>query len=268
MYQNMNQDAVIHCVGVETQRAAMLIGADSFYIVIYDTIYGNADDEVSWFHSTTGLNPQDGRVPSLKRADKASIYSIATILRLIAYIVKHTYVALGNSVHRQIRGIPQGGNSSGHMANLTCHTYERIFVETHPEHPIQHCIFRYMDDFDVNNAPYFMQMYQENNPPESGIGLIPNRVALPLDHLLECRFLDIFTYKDLRAFAWPGDAKKLSSNDSFGKNVAKYSKLGQNERLLLHWVGLGIPFRPTKTYFGRVGSRKIPGIYSDHKNDP
>jgi hypothetical protein len=42
-----------------------------------------------------------------------------------------------------------------------------------------------------------------------------------------------------RAFAWSGDAKKLSSNDSFGKNVAKYSKLGQSERFLLHWVGLG-----------------------------
>jgi hypothetical protein len=36
-----------------------------------------------------------------------------------------------------------------------------------------------------------------------------------------------------------GDAKKMSSNDSFGKNVAKYSKLGQIERFLLHWVGLG-----------------------------
>jgi hypothetical protein len=42
-----------------------------------------------------------------------------------------------------------------------------------------------------------------------------------------------------RAFAWSGDAKKLSSNDSFWKSVAKYSKLGQNERFLLHWVGLG-----------------------------
>jgi hypothetical protein len=41
------------------------------------------------------------------------------------------------------------------------------------------------------------------------------------------------------AFAWSGDAKKLSSNDSSGKNVVKYSKLGQNERFLLHWVGLG-----------------------------
>jgi hypothetical protein len=37
-----------------------------------------------------------------------------------------------------------------------------------------------------------------------------------------------------RAFAWSSDAKKLSSNDSFGKNVAKYFKLGQNERFLLH----------------------------------
>jgi hypothetical protein len=30
------------------------------------------------------------------------------------------------------------------------------------------------------------------------------------------------------------NAKKLSSNDSCGKNVAKYSKLGQNERFPLH----------------------------------
>jgi hypothetical protein len=43
----------------------------------------------------------------------------------------------------------------------------------------------------------------------------------------------------IRAFAWSGDAKKLSSNDSFEKNVAKYSKLGQNGRFLLRWVGLG-----------------------------
>jgi hypothetical protein len=42
-----------------------------------------------------------------------------------------------------------------------------------------------------------------------------------------------------RAFAWSGDAKKLSSNDSFGKNVADYSEHGQIERFLLHWVGLG-----------------------------
>jgi hypothetical protein len=41
------------------------------------------------------------------------------------------------------------------------------------------------------------------------------------------------------AFAWFGDAKKLSSNDNFGKNVAKYSELDQNERFLLHWVGVG-----------------------------
>jgi hypothetical protein len=43
-----------------------------------------------------------------------------------------------------------------------------------------------------------------------------------------------------RAFAWSGDAKKLSSNDSFEGNVAKYSKLGQMSAFFcISWVGLG-----------------------------
>jgi hypothetical protein len=42
-----------------------------------------------------------------------------------------------------------------------------------------------------------------------------------------------------RAFAWSGDAKKLSSNDSFGKNVAIYSKLGQNEREMSAFFCIG-----------------------------
>jgi hypothetical protein len=55
-----------------------------------------------------------------------------------------------------------------------------------------------MDDFDVANAPYLMQMYQEIYPEESGIKLIPNQVTLTNGNLFECRFLDMLTCKDSR----------------------------------------------------------------------
>jgi hypothetical protein len=41
------------------------------------------------------------------------------------------------------------------------------------------------------------------------------------------------------AFAWSGGAKKLSSNDSFSKNVVKCSYIIQIERFLLLKVGFG-----------------------------
>jgi hypothetical protein len=53
-----------------------------------------------------------------------------------------------------------------------------------------------MDDFDVANAPYFMQMYQKIYPEGSGIKLLPNQVTLTNGNLFECRFLDTLTYKD------------------------------------------------------------------------
>jgi hypothetical protein len=66
-----------------------------------------------------------------------------------------------------------------------------------------------------------------NGPgPDCGYGAYKSQIREKLIH-------------GYRAFAWSGDAKKLSSNDNFGKNVAKYSKVGQNERFLLHWVDLG-----------------------------
>lgn len=110
----------------------------------------------------------------------------------------NTFVSLGNSIHRQIKGVPQGGHSSGHMANLTCHFFEREFVSQNPEHPVQHSIFRFMDDFGIANALYFLAMYREIYPLESGIRLVPNTVQLQPGHTLECKFLDLFIYKDTK----------------------------------------------------------------------
>jgi hypothetical protein len=51
MYQNMDQGCVIDATSAELRRAAGIVGADAFFVVIYDTIYGNPADQAFW-HST------------------------------------------------------------------------------------------------------------------------------------------------------------------------------------------------------------------------
>lgn len=55
-----------------------------------------------------------------------------------------------------------------------------------------------MDDFDVVNAAYFMDLYRTIYPLESAITLVQNQVNLTPGHLLECKFLDLFIYKDIQ----------------------------------------------------------------------
>lgn len=105
-------------------------------------------------------------------------------------------MVLGKSVHHQANGIPQGGHSSGHLANLTCHNYERKWVEKYPFHRLQYAIFRFMDDFGITNSPYFQDMYRNIYPEETGIRLVPNKVEPKPDRLTECKLLDSLIFVD------------------------------------------------------------------------
>lgn len=124
-------------------------------------------------------------------------YPLQSILRLLGFLVKNSYVVLGTSVHHQANGIPQGGHSSGHCANLTCHNYERKWVEKFPFHRLQYAISRLMEDFGVANAPYFQLMYSDIYPKETGIRLVPNKVDPSPDKLAECELLDTLIFVDL-----------------------------------------------------------------------
>lgn len=105
---------------------------------------------------------------------------------------------LGNSVHHLINRIPQGGHSSGHIANLTCHHFERKWVEKYPFHRLQYAIFQYMDDFGIANAPYFQNMYRDIYPHGTGIRLVPNYVVPKPGRLVESKLLDTLIFMDLQ----------------------------------------------------------------------
>jgi hypothetical protein len=198
MYQNMDQNCVIEASSNEIRRAAHIVGADSFFVVIHNAIYGNKSDQVFWHNTTSGFNPVDHSLSCLKiGCSKGSVYTVDRIVQLLEFVVKHTYVTLGSSINHQVNGLPQGGHSSGHMANLTCHHYERSWVERFPWHSLQYAISRFMDDFSVANAPYFLEMYQDIYPPETGIRLLPNVVIPQPGRLIECKVLDTLIFVDL-----------------------------------------------------------------------
>jgi hypothetical protein len=122
------------------------------------------------------------------------VYPLQNIINILIFLVQNSYVTVGNSIHHQINGIPQGGHSSGFLANLTYHSHERKWVDKYPFHSLQYCISRYMDDFGITNADYFQEMYRDIYPAETGITLIPNKVKLKPGRLVECKLLDTFIF--------------------------------------------------------------------------
>jgi hypothetical protein len=194
MFSKMDQDTVCQAVREEIYFAAQTVNANAFFVVIYDTQLGNSADEGCWYDSFTGLDPTAGQQPSLRRSYKGVAYSLERICQLILYVVKNAYVTLGSSVQHQDKGIPQGAHASSFLANLTCYHFEKIFVRKNPWHSIQRNIFRYCDDFQMKNAPYFKTMYRDIYPASSGITLIPNEIVPQPGRNVESRFLDTLTY--------------------------------------------------------------------------
>jgi hypothetical protein len=117
MYQKMNQDNVIKATAEGIQRAASLINADAFFIVVGESILGNKVDQVFWYNSQSGLDPTDQSIPSRKeKCSKGVIYPLQNIVNLFIFLVKNSYVSIENSVYHHINGIPQGRHSSVFLA--------------------------------------------------------------------------------------------------------------------------------------------------------
>lgn len=100
MYQNMNQDDVIKSTAEEVTRAAQIIRADGFFVVIGNTGHDNKIDQCFWHNSESGLDSSDNSISSIKdKCSKGEVYPLQKILELLAFLAKNSYVTLGNSVH-------------------------------------------------------------------------------------------------------------------------------------------------------------------------
>lgn len=56
----------------------------------------------------------------------------------------------------------------------------------------------YMDDFGIVDAPYFQDIHQKIYPAETNIKLVPNKVKLRPDRLVDGKLLDATIFVDLR----------------------------------------------------------------------
>lgn len=74
MYQNMDQTCVIRSISEEVTRAANIVYADGFFVVISNTCFGNTDDHCFWHNSESGLNPTDNSISSIKERCSKGVF--------------------------------------------------------------------------------------------------------------------------------------------------------------------------------------------------
>ena len=93
-------------------------------------------------------------------------FSCRELCLAIDFLIDNIYVRFGNSVFRQVIGIPMGTNSAPLLADLFLHTFEYDFMVKTMKQDITKAIqfsniFRYIDDlFSINN----MDLHQRNLP--------------------------------------------------------------------------------------------------------
>lgn len=112
---------------------------------------------------------------------------------MIRYLVTNTYVLNGNTLHRQIVGIPMGTNSAPVMANLYLYHYESKYVDDLEQKDVDQAkefnlSFRYIDDVMSLDNDHWMEAIAR--PEEEG-GMYPRALILGQTntHNMEAEFL-------------------------------------------------------------------------------
>jgi hypothetical protein len=87
MYQKMIHSNVIDSTAEEIQRAASIIGADAFFIVVGDTALDNKIDQAFSFNSELGLDALDRSIPSTKeRCTEGVVYSLQNTIKILTFL--------------------------------------------------------------------------------------------------------------------------------------------------------------------------------------
>jgi predicted GIY-YIG superfamily endonuclease len=95
--------------------------------------------------------------PFSKKVENYTYFSKEDVKDLITTVIEETYVKVGDVILRQIAGIPQGGNASPLIADLTLSWLEyKYFISTNVYISRNTSIYRYIDDilavnFDFDN---------------------------------------------------------------------------------------------------------------------
>ena len=94
-----------------------------------------------------------------RKSTKYTFFPCKELCFAIDFLIENIYVRFGNSVFRQVVGIPMGTNSAPLLADLFLHTYEYDFMLTTKQDMTKAVsfgnTFPYIDDlFSVNNEGF------------------------------------------------------------------------------------------------------------------
>ena len=87
----------------------------------------------------------------------SSDFGATDLIKMIEFVVRNTYFTMGDSLYKQVHGIPMGTDCAPQLANLFLHSLEHKYVmqsikkKPNQIHKIKH-IFRFIDDLTVING--------------------------------------------------------------------------------------------------------------------
>jgi hypothetical protein len=84
------------------------------------------------------------------------------LLDLLEFVVKESYVKFAEIIFHQLQGVPQGGNASSLIADLTLSMIEFRYLQNSSNIPRDSATFRYVDDLAIINIDLQPDFY----PPE------------------------------------------------------------------------------------------------------
>ncbi len=180
MYHNLNQDFIFHAV-LEELRFAMIHISNTDRVFVSLGKSDNQDDYASWLAS-------DVPMPTF------SFYTVDMISNILSHILSDSYFTVGDTIFRQTCGLPMGGASSPHLANIALHHLEKEFVERNLTSAFQHNVYRFMDDFCVCNSHEFINFFHLIYPEYSGISIVVNDMPKTPGILTHAHFLDMYIY--------------------------------------------------------------------------
>ena len=194
MYDNLDQSFVLESVFEEIVSASSIEGQMAISVRLHDTEHGNTNDNAFWGH-VDPMNPDTDYITYELYSDalNADGTYVSPIKRILEFIITKVYVQVGSVVYLQRRGIPQGGEASPFLANLALHNLEKKYVLSHPTSPVQHRLWRYMDDFLSCSFPEFAlpEVYEQIYPPHTGIRILKNEVPAIPEYVTHAYYLDM-----------------------------------------------------------------------------
>ena len=152
-----------------------------------------------------------------KTSNNHVLYTKSDLISLLEFIVKESYVRVGNSIFKQKAGIPMGGNASPLIADLTLSFMEFDYLKKHK--PFRKCakIYRYIDDILVINEKFsnHSQLMYPNqlilnadNPKHNKLNYLDITFDTKTGYTKIYNKVDVFNFEVIRSY----DANSCVSN--------------------------------------------------------